>query len=77
MVQTSPACGANTYQIMFGGIRTFNVSISNGNIKCLIGKSIFALNMPLKFFRATIANTDIESLNSLHTFLTKSHASEI
>ena len=48
---------------------TSNVSIINGNyIKCPIGKSIFAINLPLKLFRATIANVDIESLNSLHTF---------
>ena len=52
-------------------LKTFNVSISNSNIKCPIGKSIFAVNLPLKLFRATIANVDIESLKSLHTFLTK------
>ena len=43
----------------------------NGNIKCPIGKSIFAVNWPLNRFRATIANTDIESQKYLHTFLTK------
>ena len=32
---------------------------------------IFAVNLPLKLFRATVANADIESLKSLHTFLTK------
>ena len=41
-----------------------NVSISNG-------KSIFAVNLTLKLFRVTIANADIESLKSFHTFLTK------
>ena len=44
-----------------------NVSLSNGNIKCLIGKSIFAVNLPLKLFHATVANTDTRSLKSLHT----------
>ena len=48
-----------------------NVSISKGNIKCPIGKSIFAVNLPLKLFRATVANDEIGSLKSLSTFLTK------
>ena len=48
---------------------TSTVSITNGNIKCLIGKSIFAVNLLLKLFRATVAKTDIGSLKSLHTFL--------
>ena len=52
-------------------LTTINVSISNGNIKCPIGKSIFALNLPLKLFCATISNADIESLKSLYTFFTK------
>ena len=37
--------------------------------KCPIGKSIFAENFPLKLLRATVANTDIGNLKSLHTFL--------
>ena len=32
---------------------------------------MFAVNLPLKLFRATVANADIESPKSLHTFLTK------
>ena len=36
-------------------------------LKCQVGKSIFAVNLPLKLFRATVANADIESLKSLHT----------
>ena len=54
-------------------LQTFNVSISisNSNIKCLIRKSIFSVNLPLKLFRATIANVDTGSLESLHTFLIK------
>ena len=59
---------------------TSNVSISNGNIKCPIGKSIFAVNLTLKLFRATVANADIGSLKSLHTLFEKnlgSHAGEI
>ena len=49
-------------------LQTSNVSISNGNIKCPIGKSIFVVNLPLKLFRATVANADIRSLKSPHTF---------
>ena len=33
---------------------TSNVSIGNGNMKCPIGKSIFAVNLPLKLFRVTV-----------------------
>ena len=40
-----------------------NVSISNGNIKYPRGKSIFAVNLPLQLFPATVANADIGSLN--------------
>ena len=47
----------------------FNVSISNGKIKCPIGKSFFAVNLALKLFHATVANTDTESPKSLHTFI--------
>ena len=36
-------------------------SVSNGNIKGPVE------NLPLKLFRATLANADIESLKSLHT----------
>ena len=71
MVWTIRFCsnfGSDTYQIMYG--ETTNVSIySNGNIKYRIGKSIFAVNLPLKLFRATVANDDIGSQKSLHTFL--------
>ena len=42
-------------------------NISNGNIKGPVGKSIFAENLPLQLFRATIANADTENLKSLHT----------
>ena len=42
---------------------------SNGNIKYPIGKSIVAVNLPLKLFPATATKADIESLKSLHTFL--------
>ena len=50
---------------------TSNVSISNGNIKYPIVKSIFAVNLLLKLFPATVANANIASLKSLHTFLIK------
>ena len=36
-----------------------------------IGKSIFAVNLPLKLFYVTVANADIGSLKSLHTSFTK------
>ena len=42
-----------------------------GNIKYPIGKSIFAVNLQLKHFPATIANADIGSLKSLHTLFDK------
>ena len=38
------------------GLKTFNVSISSGNIKYPIGKSIFAV----KLFSATVANADFK-----------------
>ena len=47
-------------------LQTSNISIINGNIKYPIGKSIFLVNLPLKFFPVTVANG---SLKSLHTFL--------
>ena len=49
-------------------LMTSNVSVSNGNLICPIGKSIFAVNMPLKLFRANVTNANTESLKSLHTF---------
>ena len=49
--------------------RLAKVSISNGNIKCPIGKSIFAVNLPLKLFRTTVANADTRSQKSLYTLL--------
>ena len=52
--------------------RDFRLSMSASvMIKCPIGKSIFAVNLPLKLFRATVDNADIGSLKSLHTYLTK------
>ena len=44
---------------------------ANGNIKYLIGKSIFAVNLPLKLSPATVANADIGILKSLHTLFDK------
>ena len=46
-----------------------SISISNGKIKWSTGKSIFAVNLPLKLFRATVANADIGIVKSLRTFL--------
>ena len=45
----------------------FNVSVSNGNIKCPTGKSIFAVNLPFKLFCATVTNADTGSLKFPHT----------
>ena len=42
-------------------------NVSNGNLKYPIGKSIFAVNLPLKLSRATVVNANTESLKSLHT----------
>ena len=64
-VQISTACGTNTYQIRRG--KTFDVGISNSNIKYNIGKSIFAVNLPLKVLHVTTANGDIGSLKSMCT----------
>ena len=41
------------------------------HIEYSIGKPIFGENLPLKLFRATVANADLKSLKSLHTFLKK------
>ena len=46
---------------------TSNVRINNGNKKCPMGKSNFAVNLPLKLLRATVTNADAGSLKSLHT----------
>ena len=40
-------------------------------IKYPIGKSIFAVNLPLKPFHASVANADIGNLKSLHTLFDK------
>ena len=37
--------------------------------ECQIGKSIFAVKLPFKLFRASVANADLVSLKSLHTFI--------
>ena len=41
--------------------------VSNGSIKCPIGKSSFAVNLQSKLFRPTIFDADTGSLKSLHT----------
>ena len=70
-LQILPACGSNTYQIMYERLLTSNVSIRNGNIKYPIGKSIFAVNLPLKLSPAAVANADSGSPKSLHTLFDK------
>ena len=57
------------YQIMYGETLDSHCGISNGTMKYSIGKPIFAVYLPLKLFPATVANADIGSLKSLHTFL--------
>ena len=54
---------------MYGEI--FKVSMSNGNMKYPIGKSIFAVKLPLKLFPTTFANADIGSLKSFHKLFDK------
>ena len=39
----------------------------SASVKCLIGKSIFAVNLPLKLFRVTVKNADTGILKSLQT----------
>ena len=68
-VQIPPACVPNTYNVWRD--LASSVSISNGNIKCPIGKSILAVNLSLKLFHATIADADFGSLKCLHTFRKK------
>ena len=53
---------------MYGKTLDSNASISNGNINCPIGKSFFAVNLPLKLFRSTVVNADTLNLKSLYTF---------
>ena len=66
------ACGLNTYQIMYGEVLdSLYVRVSNGNLKCRIEKSIFVVNLPLKLFIATVANSDTGSLKSLHALFDK------
>ena len=66
-VPISPGCGPNTYQKYTERLKTSNIRVRNGNIKCPIGKSNFALNFPLKLFHATVANSDTESLKYFQT----------
>ena len=61
--------GVPPYIKLYISILTFSVSISNGNIKYPMGKSIFAVNLPFKLFRVSGANADTESLKSLDAFL--------
>ena len=69
-VKISTACGPNTLiPKCIERLKTSNVTISNGNIKCPIEKSTLAVILPLKRFRATVANADIIIIKSLHTFL--------
>ena len=69
-VQILPACGPNTFQIMYGETLDFLCQHYNGNTKCLIGKLIFAINIEYKLSRATVANANIVSQKSpLHNLI--------
>ena len=60
-VQIPPACGPNTYQIMYGETLDFQCQHQQyGNIKYPIGKSIFAVHLLY-----IVANADIGSLKFL------------
>ena len=48
-------------------IMTSDVIVSNGNLKGPVGKSVFAENLPLQLFHATVANAETERLKSLNT----------
>ena len=66
-VQISPACGPTIYQIMYGAEETLDFRCQHHQLN--IKLPIFAVNLMLKLFCVTVANADIESLKSLHTFL--------
>ena len=56
------------------------ISVSNGSIKCPIGKWIFAVNLELEFFSATVANADIgrlECLQNIIWYVFEPHAGKI
>ena len=52
-------------KILYGETLDFQSSISNGNIKCPIGKLIFTVNLPLKLYCATVANVNPGSQKNL------------
>ena len=49
--------------------RDFRLPKSEAVMVCAIGKSIFAVNLPLKLLRATTTNAETGSLKSLHKSL--------
>ena len=57
------------YQIMFGETLDFQCRHQQWEHKMPDRKINFSVNLPLNLFRATVANVDIESPKSLHTFL--------
>ena len=67
LVQISAACGPYLSNNVWRYFWTSNIWVSNGNIKCPIGKLIFAVNLPLQLFRVTVANFDTGSLKFFHT----------
>ena len=66
-VQISPSCDPNTYQIIYGGTLDFQYHYQQWQHKMQQKINIFAVNLPLKLFLATVANADMGSLKSLHT----------
>ena len=65
----STSMWSSTSQKIMERLKTSDVSISDGNIKYPIEKSIFAVNLLLKLFRVAVGNADLESLKTLHSFL--------
>ena len=68
-VQIAPACGPNTYQIIYGETLDFECHYQQWQHKIPGRKINFWSKFAVKNFHATVANTDIRSLKSLHTFL--------
>ena len=67
-VQILPECGPNTYNVW----RDLRLPMSASAMVTKMPdreNQVFAVNLPLKLFRATVASADIESQKSLHTFL--------
>ena len=56
---------------MYGATLDFQCHHQQREYKYPSGKSIFAVNLPLQLFLATVANADIGSLKSLYKLFNK------